>query len=114
MTFQSEGIPDKTDNWKIVFAEQRVQGGIQIWMEPLVFLRVPKLFNLRTDPFERADITSNTYNDWMIDHIYLSYAGQSLVAQFLATFQEFPPRMKPASFTVDQILAKMEEGYGSN
>ncbi len=49
------------DNWKFVFAEQRVQGTVQIWAEPFVFLRVPKMFNLRTDPFERADITSNTY-----------------------------------------------------
>jgi len=102
------------DNWKLVFAEQRVQGTIKIWMEPLVFLRFPKIFNLRTDPFERADITSNTYYDWMIDRVYLSYAGQSMVAQFLATFQEFPPRMKAASFTVDDIMAKMEEGFGGS
>ena len=102
------------DNWKLVFAEQRVQGTIKIWMEPLVFLRFPKIFNLRTDPFERADITSNTYYDWMIDRVYLSYAGQSMVAQFLATFQEFPPRMKAASFTVDDLMAKMEEGFGGS
>ncbi len=101
------------DNWKIVFAEQRVQGTIQIWMEPFVFLRVPKIFNLRTDPFERADITSNTYFDWMIDHAYITYAAQYLIRQFLDTFVEFPPRMKPASFTVDQILQKMEENMGS-
>jgi arylsulfatase len=102
------------DNWKIVFAEQRVQGTVAIWMEPLVFLRFPKIFNLRTDPFERADITSNTYYDWMIDRVYLSYAAQSLVAQFLATFQEFPPRMKAASFTIDDVMAKMEEGFGGS
>ena len=64
------------DNWKFVFAEQRVQGTVQIWAEPFVFLRVPKIFNLRTDPFERADITSNTYWDWMIDRVYLTYAAQ--------------------------------------
>jgi arylsulfatase len=97
------------DNWKVVFAEQRMQGTIAIWMEPFVFLRVPKFFNLRTDPFERADITSNTYYDWMIDRAYISYAAQFLVRQFLDTFQEFPPRMKPASFGIDQILAKMEQ-----
>jgi arylsulfatase len=97
------------DNWKIVFAEQRAQGTLAIWQEPFTALRVPKFFNLRTDPFERADITSNTYYDWLIDHIYLLYAGQAMVAQFLETFQEYPPRMKPASFSVDQILAKMEE-----
>jgi arylsulfatase len=102
------------DNWKVVFAEQRVQGTIQIWAEPFVFLRIPKFFNLRTDPFERADITSNTYWDWMIDHAYIMYAAQFLVRQFLETFQEFPPRMKPASFSIDQVLEKMEQALQSN
>jgi arylsulfatase len=97
------------DNWKFVFAEQRVQGTVLIWAEPFTFLRVPKIFNLRTDPFERADITSNTYWDWMIDRVYLTYAAQFLVREFLETFKEFPPRMKPASFSVDQVLAKMEQ-----
>jgi arylsulfatase len=97
------------DNWKVVFAEQRMQGTVAIWAEPFTFLRVPKIFNLRTDPFERADITSNTYWDWMIDHAYITYAAQFLIRQFLDTFQEFPPRMKPASFGIDQILAKMEQ-----
>jgi arylsulfatase len=102
------------DNWKVVFAEQRMQGTVAIWMEPFVFLRIPKIFNLRTDPFERADITSNTYYDWMIDHAYLTYAAQSLITQFLATFNEFPPRMKPASFTIDQILVKLEKTWSAS
>ena len=97
------------DNWKLVFGEQRVSGTVQIWQEPFVTLRFPKIFNLRTDPFERADITSNTYWDWVIDHFYLMYGGQSLVAQFMETFLEYPPRMKPASFSVEEIVAKMEE-----
>jgi arylsulfatase len=97
------------DNWKIVFAEQRAQGTIQVWAEPFVFLRVPKIFNLRTDPFERADITSNTYWDWLIDRAYLVYAAQFIVREFLQTFMEFPPRMKPATFGIDQALAKMEQ-----
>jgi arylsulfatase A-like enzyme len=101
------------DNWKLVFAEQRVQGTAAIWMEPFVFLRIPKIFNLRTDPYERADVTSNTYYDWVIDRAYLTYAGQGLVGQFLATFAEFPPRMKPASFTIDDVMGKMEAGYSS-
>jgi arylsulfatase len=74
-------------------------------------LRVPKIFNLHTDPFERADITSNTYWDWMIDRVYLTYAAQFLVRQFLATFQEFPPRMRPASFSIDQVMEKMEQSF---
>ena len=82
-------------------------------MEPFVFLRFPKIFNLRTDPFERADITSNTYYDWLIDRVFLMYAAQSIVQQFLATFNEFPPRMEPASFTIDQVLAKMEEAWSA-
>ena len=96
------------DNWKVVFMEQRVQGTLQIWAEPFVALRVPKLFNLRMDPFERADITSNTYYDWMIDNDYIILAATTVVAQFLATFEEFPPRQKAASFTIDQVVAKLE------
>ena len=113
--FSDDGdlVAVRYDNWKLVFAEQRMPGTVQIWAEPFVFLRFPKIFNLRTDPFERADITSNTYWDWVIDHIYLLYAGQSLVAKFLATFMEFPPRMKPASFSIDQVMARMEEAISS-
>ena len=101
------------DNWKIVFAEQRMEGTIAIWMEPFVFLRFPKIFNLRTDPFERADITSNTYYDWLIDRVYMSYAAQSIVTRFLSTFNEFPPRMEAASFSIDQVLSKMEDAWSA-
>jgi arylsulfatase len=97
------------DNWKVVFMEQRVEGTLRIWAEPFVALRVPKLYNLRTDPFERADITSNSYYDWFLDHIPLVLASQVLVAQFVETFRDFPPRQKAASFTIDQALAKMAE-----
>jgi arylsulfatase len=97
------------NNWKFVFAEQRCAGTVQIWAEPFTVLRVPKIFNLRTDPFERADITSNTYWDWLIDRAYLTYAAQFIVKQFLGTFKEFPPRMKAASFGIDQVLKKMEQ-----
>jgi arylsulfatase len=97
------------DNWKMVFLEQRVPGTLRIWAEPFVPLRVPKLFNLRTDPYERADITSNTYYDWMMDHIFLFVPAQTIVGQFLATFKEFPPRQKAASFTVDQVMEKLTE-----
>ena len=86
------------DNWKIVFMEQRVQGTLQIWAEPFVVLRVPKIFNLRTDPFERADVTSNTYWDWLLDNCFLALAGTALMTEFLATFERFPPRQKAATF----------------
>jgi arylsulfatase A-like enzyme len=97
------------DNWKIVFMEQRCQGTLQIWAEPFTALRLPKLFNLRTDPYERADITSNTYYDWFIHHDYIIFAAQYIAAQFAQTFKDFPPRQKAASFTIDDALSKMTE-----
>ncbi len=102
------------DHWKVVFMEQRVAGTLRIWQEPFVSLRFPKLFNLRTDPYERADITSNTYWDWVLDHIFLFLPAQTFVGQFLGTFKEFPPRQKAASFTIDQVLQKLTEGTKSS
>jgi arylsulfatase len=97
------------DNWKVVFMEQRLQGTLQLWAEPFVALRLPKLFNLRTDPFERADVTSNTYWDWVINNGILVLSASVIVSQFLETFKEFPPRQKAASFTIDQALEKMSQ-----
>jgi arylsulfatase A-like enzyme len=102
------------DNWKIIFMEQRMPGTLRIWQEPLVSLRFPKLFNLRTDPYERADITSNTYWDWVLDHVYLFLPAQAIVANFLKTFAEYPPRQKAASFTIDQVLEKLQQQGGSH
>ena len=99
------------DSWKVVFMEQRAPGTLRVWAEPFVPLRLPKLYNLRTDPFERADVTSNTYYDWLIDHAYILFASQVIVTEFVATFREFPPRQKAASFTIDQALEKMSEAY---
>ena len=101
------------DNWKMVFMEQRTVGSLQVWMDPFVPLRIPKMYNLRLDPFERADITSNTYFDWYLDNAYLVLAAQALMAQFLQTFIEFPPRQKAASFTIDQALEKLEAALTS-
>jgi len=95
------------ENWKIVFMEQRQQGTLGIWAEPFTVLRVPKLFNLRTDPFERADITSNTYWDWFLDHDYIAMYGTAIATVFLQTFRDFPPRQEPASFTIDHAVAKL-------
>ena len=85
------------DNWKVVFAQQRAQGTMLVWGEPLVNTRIPWLFNLRMDPYERASITSNTYWDWWMDHAFLLVPAQGYVGKFLATFEEFPPRQKAAS-----------------
>ncbi|MGL4554564.1 MAG: arylsulfatase [Gemmataceae bacterium] len=100
------------DNWKFVFMEQRVPGTLRIWAEPFVALRVPKIFNLRLDPYERADVTSNTYYDWLIDHVFLLVPAQEHVATFAATFKSYPPRQKAASFSVDQVLEKLQESSG--
>ena len=102
------------DHWKIVFMEQRMVGTMRVWAEPFVTLRVPKLFNLRTDPYERADITSNTYWDWIFDHVYLYVPAQKIVGDFLKTFVEFPPRQKAASFSVNQVLEKLQEGMSKS
>ena len=98
-----------------MFMEQRAPVRWRIWAEPFMLpWRVPKLFNLRTDPFERADITSNTYYDWFMNHPYLVLASQSVIADFMATFKEFPPRQKAASFTIDEAMDKMAAvGSGS-
>jgi arylsulfatase len=97
------------DNWKIVFAEQREPGTVKVWSEPFVTLRVPKLYNLRTDPFERADITSITYYDWFLNHVFLLVPAQAFVGQYLQTFREYPQRQKAASFNLDEVLRKMQE-----
>jgi arylsulfatase len=97
------------DNWKFVFKEQRCPGTCQIWAEPFVELRVPKIFNLLTDPYERADITSNTYWDWMFDHIFMLVPAQTYVAEFLSTFKDYPPRQKASSFSLDRVMEKLEQ-----
>jgi arylsulfatase len=96
------------DNWKIVFLEQRTEGTLAVWLDPWVELRAPKLFNLKTDPYERADRTSNTYFDWIFDHVWVFVPAQSYVAKMIETLAEFPPRQKPASFTIDQVIAKLQ------
>jgi arylsulfatase A-like enzyme len=97
------------ENWKIVFMEQRSAGTMGLWAEPFTPLRLPKIFNLRTDPFERADTTSNTYWDWFIRRAYVTGYGTMVATGFLETFKEFPPRQEPATFTVDHAVNKLRE-----
>jgi arylsulfatase len=94
--------------WKLVFMEQRAAGTLQVWAEPFVTLRVPKIFNLRLDPFERADITSNTYYDWVLDRAFMFVPAQAYVSEFLKTFQEFPQRQKSASFNLNDVLETLK------
>jgi arylsulfatase A-like enzyme len=98
----------RAENWKLVFMEQRCPGTLMLWANPFTPLRAPKLFNLRTDPYERADITSNTYWEWMLDRAFLVIFGQAIATQFLETFKEFPPRQKGATFTIDHALKELE------
>lgn len=95
------------NDWKFIFLEQRAPGTLRVWSEPFVKLRLPKLFNLRRDPFERADITSNTYYDWLLDHAFVVVPAQAYVGEFLKTFKDFPPRQKAASFSIDQVMEKL-------
>ncbi len=101
------------EDWKLVFMEQQSPGTFRVWMEPFVPLRVPLIFNLRRDPYERASITSNTYFDWLLDRAYLLVPAQAYVGRFLETFQEFPPRQKAASFSLDQVMEKMRTPAGA-
>ncbi|MEM8659957.1 MAG: arylsulfatase [Pseudomonadota bacterium] len=101
------------NDWKLIFMEQKTQGTFRVWMEPFVPLRVPLMFNLRRDPYERAEETSNTYYDWLIDHAFLLVPAQDYVAQFLATFKEFPPRQKAASFSLDQVMEQLSYPGGN-
>ncbi len=100
----------RMDNWKVVFMEQRVQGTLQIWSEPFVTGRIPKLFNLRTDPYEFADITSNSYWDWYLDRAFILVPCQDVIGEFLGTLQEFPPAQKAGSFNLEKVLEKLEFG----
>jgi arylsulfatase len=98
--------------WKMIFLEQRVEATLQAWAEPFVPLRIPLILNLRRDPFERAPITSNTYYDWLLDRAFLLVPAQAYVAQFLATFKDYPPRQKPASFSLDKVLEALVPDSG--
>jgi arylsulfatase len=100
-------------NWKAVFKEQRAES-FQVWSEPMVDLRVPKIFNLRSDPFERADHNAIYYNDWLLRRVFLLVPAQGFVAQWISSFKEFPPSQKPASFNLDQVMKKMEEAGQKN
>ena len=100
-------------DWKMIFMEQKTAGTFRVWMEPFVPLRVPLILNLRRDPYERAPITSNTYYDWLLDRAYLLVPAQDYVGEFLATFKEYPPRQKAASFSLDQVMETLASPPGA-
>ena len=97
-------------DYKYVFSEQRMQGTLGVWAEPFTTLRLQKIFNLMQDPYERADVTSNTYWDWNLNHVGSAYGMMNEVFKFVATFDEFPPRSFPPSFNPANVLeGKMRE-----
>ena len=99
-------------NWKMVFEEQRATGSLRIWAEPFTPLRFPKVFNLRADPYERADITSNSYYDWLMsDGAAPMLAAPAVAGKFLATFKDYPPSQRPPSFSIDQMVEKMRRSF---
>ena len=100
-------------DWKLMFLEQKEYGTLRAWIEPWTELRAPLIFNLRRDPYERAYRTSNTYYDWILDRAYFIVPAQTYVASFLETFQEFPPRQKAASFSLDQVMEKLSVPAGN-
>ena len=108
MYFSDDGevMALRIGDYKLVLAEQRATS-TRVWQEPLVKLRLPTMFNLRRDPFERADFNSNVYWDWVVDHAFLIYEMQAVVAEQIADFAKFPPRQKPASFNLDAVLAQV-------
>jgi arylsulfatase A-like enzyme len=112
--FNDDGqlVAMRYENWKFVFCEQRAQGTMRVWSEPFTCLRVPKMFNLRMDPYERADITSNTYYEFSAERAFLVVPTQAIVSRFIATFREFPPRQKPSSFSVDDIMETLGRSQG--
>jgi len=95
------------EKWKAVFQEQRAEA-FQVWSEPLVKLRVPLIFNLRADPFEKSQHESIYYADWLAHRAFLLVPAQAFVAKWISSFKEFPPRQKPASFSIDDVMKKLE------
>ena len=108
--FNDDGVlvAYRHENWKAVFCQMKSPGGFPVWYERFECLRIPKLFNLRMDPYERADIVSDQYDDWRIQNAYLMGWMTSHAAEFLETFVEFSPSQEPASFTIDQISRDVE------
>ena len=113
--FNDDGalVAARYENWKFVFQEQRETGTLNIWAEPFTALRIPKIFDLRSDPYERADITSNTYYDWLLDRAFVLVPIQGLAAQFLTTMQEYPPSQTPGSFNLSTVEEKIKAGLGN-
>jgi len=104
-----EMVALRHENWKLVFEEQRAPGTLRVWAEPFTKLRMAKFFDLRADPYERADITSNTYYDWMMSNAGIMYGAVAEASKFLETFKQYPPSQRAASFTIDQVQERLQQ-----
>jgi arylsulfatase A-like enzyme len=107
MSDDGEVMAVRHNDWKFVLGEQRA-AQLRVWMEPLNKLRLPLIFNVRRDPFERAQHNSNTYYDWMAYHAFMLYDMQALVAEQIDNFAKFPPRQRPASFNLDAVMQQVQ------
>jgi len=101
------------ERWKMVFQEQRAHG-FDVWQEPMVSLRLPKLFDLRGDPFERADHEGMDYSHWRIERVFLLVPAQAYVGRFIETLREFPPRQRPGSFNLDRVIESLQHPNRGN
>ena len=101
------------DQWKAVFLEQKAHG-FDVWAQPMIQLRLPSLFNLRSDPFERAQHEAGDYVKWFVEHAFVLVPAQAIVGQHLMSFQQFPPRQRPGSFSVEQAMEKLRNPPSSN
>ena len=112
--FDDDGqlVAIRAGNWKTVFCEQKTAGTLDIWGEPFTCRRFPKIYNLRMDPYERGDITSNTYYDWTLSKAYMMLGAQAIAAAFVDSLKDYPPRQKPQSFNLDQVLERIQQPKG--
>jgi arylsulfatase A-like enzyme len=101
------------DQYKVVFLEQQAHG-LEVWMQPMVRLRAPKIFNVRSDPFERSEHEAGAYDQWFIEHLFVLVPAQAVVGEYLKSFQQFPPRQRPGSFSVDQAMQMLMEQKTNN
>ncbi len=106
-------VAARYEDWKAVFLENRGQA-FEVWREPFVELRVPLLFNLRRDPFEKAQHNANTYNDWFLERPFVITPIQALAAQFLKTMNDYPPSQSPGSFNLSKIEEQLKQGTGGS
>ena len=100
------------DRWKLLFLEQRAEG-LSVWEDPLIALRFPKLTDLRADPFEIAHRMAGDYDRWRVEHAFLLVPAQAYVGQHLKSYADYPPRQKPGSFSLDQVLEKLQDAGAS-